>query len=409
MTEAAPETPRLPPIWLLGMANLPYGFFGAVVLLTVPQLLAARHVPEAQIASVTAFALVPGFCGFLLAPMLDVRFSRRTYAVALAALSVVLLALGLQSLDDLPRLGGLLFAGYAAQILFTAAISGWLGSLVPTADDSRLGAWLNVSNISGFGVMAILGITLLRALPAVIGPIALGAIILAPTMLFLWLPAPGPDRRLAKESFGQLVGDLAHLVRMPAVLRTLPLFALPAASFALTNTLGGLGAEFGASEAVVGIAGGVGVVAAGIVGALLVPVLVKRVTPVQLYLLIGAVGALFTLSLIAMPRSPIVFVLAMTGENVFQAAAFATAFTIIFASMGKANPFAATHFALLNAANCLPIAYMQLIDGHAHGWRGATGSFLADGLFTLAACAALAIVLKVWRPEPSPAAVQLSA
>ena len=401
MTVEASQAARLPPVQLMGMANLPYGFFGAVVLLAVPQLLAARHVPEAQIASVTAFALIPGFCGFLLAPVLDVRFSRRSYAFALAVLSVALMVLALESLGDLPRLAGLLFAGYGAQVLFTAAVSGWLASLTPEADESKLAAWLNVANISGFGIMAVVSVALLRVLPPLVGPLVLGALVLAPTAIFFWMPAPGADRRLAKESFGQLIGDLAHLVRQPSVLRVLPLFALPAASFALTNTLGGLGAEFGASEAVVGIAGGVGVVVAGVVGALLVPVLVKRVSPIRLYLLIGTVGALFTLLLIVLPRTPATFVLAMTGENVFQAAAFATEFTIMFASMGKANPFAATHFALLNAATCLPIAYMQLVDGHAHAWKGATGSFLADALVTLVACATLAVFVKVWRREPA--------
>jgi hypothetical protein len=38
----------------MGLANLPWGVNGAVALITVPQSLAARHVPEPQIASVTA-------------------------------------------------------------------------------------------------------------------------------------------------------------------------------------------------------------------------------------------------------------------------------------------------------------------------------------------------------------------
>ena len=81
---------KLPPVWLMGLANLPWGIHGAVALITVPQLLASRHVPEPQIASVTAFAMIPTFCGFLLSPILDVRFSRRFYAFAFALTTALL-------------------------------------------------------------------------------------------------------------------------------------------------------------------------------------------------------------------------------------------------------------------------------------------------------------------------------
>jgi hypothetical protein len=36
----------MPPALIMGLANLPFGMFGGVALMTVPQLLAARSVPE---------------------------------------------------------------------------------------------------------------------------------------------------------------------------------------------------------------------------------------------------------------------------------------------------------------------------------------------------------------------------
>ena len=74
-----------PPIWLMGMCNLPIGIGGAIALVTTPQLLAGLRVPEAAIAGVTTTMLISVFTGFLFAPILDWRFSRRTYAFALAA------------------------------------------------------------------------------------------------------------------------------------------------------------------------------------------------------------------------------------------------------------------------------------------------------------------------------------
>ena len=49
-------------------------------------------MPEPQIAAVTAISLLPGFGAFLLAPILDWRFSRRAYAVAFSLLAALCLA-----------------------------------------------------------------------------------------------------------------------------------------------------------------------------------------------------------------------------------------------------------------------------------------------------------------------------
>ena len=53
----------------------------------------------------------------------------------------------------------------------------------------------------------------------------------------------------------------------------------------------------------------------GIAGCLVFP-LIDRLLPLRfLFLSIGLVGALFTLSLILLPRTPATFALALIGEN----------------------------------------------------------------------------------------------
>lgn len=378
------------PVWLMGLANSLLGMTGAVALITVPQLLAARGVAEPVIATVTTIALVPTFLAFLVAPILDVRFSRRTWAVGLALVTVAALFAGLQSLDDLPMLETYLFVGAAAAQLYTAALGGWIGGLVGREADNRLGAWLAVGNIGGFGIGAVVAITLVRAFPGGVGAALLGAVLLLPCGIALALPAPPPDRRLARESFAQFFGDLAKLVRRAAVVDTLILFTPPAASFALTNQLGGLGSVFGASERLVGLIAGVGVTLAGVAGSLAVPRLARRAPIRAVYLGIGGVGAAFTLTLLVLPRTPLVFAVALIGENLFQAAAFAVQYAIILRATGKDNPLAATQFALLTAASSLPIIYMQAIDGRAYAAGGLDASLVADAGLGLVACAVLA-------------------
>ena len=72
--------PRRVPLWLMGLTNLSYGLYGGVLHSRFP-LLGDRNVPETAIAGLTAVAFSPGFYAFLLSPILDVRFSRRWYAV----------------------------------------------------------------------------------------------------------------------------------------------------------------------------------------------------------------------------------------------------------------------------------------------------------------------------------------
>src|ERR1700735_3707100 len=108
MTETVlgePEPPaarRLHPIWLMGLGFLPLGASGTLALITTPILLAANHVPEAQIAGVTFAALLPGFVSFLLGPLLDWRFSRRFYAILMSVLGAATQFASLLCLRDLP-------------------------------------------------------------------------------------------------------------------------------------------------------------------------------------------------------------------------------------------------------------------------------------------------------------------
>jgi hypothetical protein len=46
------------PVWLLGSYNFPLEAYFAVMLLTMPRLLAANDVPEQQIAGITAVGFV---------------------------------------------------------------------------------------------------------------------------------------------------------------------------------------------------------------------------------------------------------------------------------------------------------------------------------------------------------------
>lgn len=178
------------------------------------------------------------------------------------------------------------------------------------------------------------------------------------------------------------------------------LLILPCASFALTNTLGGLGADYGASEKLIAVVAGFGVTLAGIFGSLSTPVLSRHAPLLKVYLGIGIVGGLSTLSLIFLAHAPLVYTAAFIAQNVWQSAALAAGNALILASLGKNNRVASTPFEVLNAAMCAPIRYMQWLDGHAYGWHGLAGLYLTDGGLDLIACASMTALFLYWSRWP---------
>jgi PAT family beta-lactamase induction signal transducer AmpG len=380
---------RLPPIWLMGFSNATFGFYGGFAVVTLPSMLATQGLSGGRIAAITSFTLAPSFLVFLIAPMLDVRLSRRTYALLFSFLAAFAVLLTVIYRSNLSLVVWVTFFGYFSACLVQAAVGGWMGSLIQKDQDSALGAWFTVANIGAGGVMMLVAGQAVSRLPAFAAGCVVGGMLLLPTLTYLVVPAPGPDRKLARESYRQFFGEVLALVKQRAVQRALLLFLLPSASFALTNVLGGVGPKYGADERLVGLLAGVGSGIAGIVGSLLLPPLARRMPLRPLYLCVGIAGALFTLSLLLLPHAPWAFGIAISGENLFQALAIATSTAIAFETIGPANPLAATLFALLISAGCLSIVYMGFIDARAYAWHGIVGSFVADAGLSGAVCLVL--------------------
>jgi PAT family beta-lactamase induction signal transducer AmpG len=386
------QSPKLPPPWLLGWGYMPLAVSGSVGLIAMPDLLASAHVPEPQIAMVTSVYLASGFINIPLAPLLDWRFRRRSYAIGFAILGALCNFAALLSIHNVMLLAGLLFLGGLSVAMCVNATGGWFGDLVPKEQKDALGAWFNVVNFGAGGAVAALIIVTLRTLPYPFGAAAISGLILLVLPLFILTPCPPADRKLASESFQNFVRDVAALFRRKEVQWVLAIFLAPSASFALTNTLSGFGHDFHTSDEVVGVVGGIGVAIAGIFGSLIVPQLTKRLSPVVIYLLVGLVGASFTLMLIPAPRDWIVFGIAVMVQNVFQAAAFTAANAITLRAIGHDNPLAATQFGVLVGVTQIPLTYMQMIDGRAYGFGGVVGTFAADALISGAACVILGLL-----------------
>ena len=289
-------TPRIAPVWLIGLSGSPFGFYGGIVASAIPQLLAARHAPEESIARLTGVVIFPAVLYFLIAPVLDVGFSRKFWASLFCALAAGALVAGLLNQTDLRLLGALMFIGYMCICLFFAALGGWLASVIPAHHQPTLSSWINVGNIGAGGPMTFLSMRLIRHFSLPVASGLLACLVMLPMTVFLFIPAPDPGRRLARESFSGLLRAIGSLFRRKDVIIMLLLFVLPSSSFTLTNILGGLGGDFHTPEREVSLINGIGVMFAGIFASLLGGPLCARLPLRRLYLSIGFVGALFTFS-----------------------------------------------------------------------------------------------------------------
>jgi len=393
------------PVWLMGLTNLSYGLYGGVVAFAVPQLLAGHHVSEDAIAGLTAVAFSPGFWAFLLSPMLDVHFSRRAYAFVLAVIASLTILVAFLNLDHLVLLETVLTLGFFVAYLYQSAVGGWLSSITAAEDENTLSVWITIGNVGGFGIMAIGCNQLVSHVSPLSAALILAAVILLPTIPFPFMQAPGPDRRLAAESFSQFNRDLLTLVKRPEVLIAVILFLAPAGTFSLTNFLGSRGADFHASPAFVGLVGGVGVAAGGIAGCLIFPAL-SRLLPLRpLYLAVGVLGALCTLALILLPHTPTSYAITLITENLFQSLAITVSMGIIFETIGRDNPLASTTFCFIGSAYGVPTSYMLYVDAFGFARGGIAGSLAIDAITGILASILLGIML-LWlarKPKPLPA------
>ena len=396
-TEQKPELISPLPIWLMGFGWSPVGVGGAVTLMAMPQLLSAQHVPEAQIAALTAFALAPGFVCFLFGPLLDWRFRRKSCAIGFYLLGGLGLMMALLSVGHLAALAFWEFFAQLAISIGANALGGWFSSLVPKKQAGALGAWFTVWNIGAGGATAMVAVPLIRATSLTTGAIILGIWSTAAVILLALLPCKAADGRLAHESVKAFASDVATILKSRIVLWTLLIFLSPVASFALANVVGGLGRDFSTAEATVSLLLGVGAIIAGIVGSLAMPVIERWVSPRNLYLWLGLIGAIGSALVIVLPRTPLGFAIAAMHENIFQSAGFAVAYAIALRTIGPDDPLAATQFSLLSSAICLPLTYMQIADANGYGFGGVSGAFAMDATISGAACLLLLVIFRHFR------------
>ena len=395
MSEIAQPRPRY--VWAMGLCEATYGFAFAAILVTMPQVMAAHGVGQPVIAGVTALATAASLGSFIVAPALDTMISRRAWTLGLGVLVAVLVTVLLAIPPASVVVAPLMAIAALGLVMFSVSLGGWLGAALPKDLDDTIATWFTMGNAGGFGIGALCQYWLINTLSPRFGPLAVGLITLIPLAGLGLIPMPDAGPKAVRESFGTLARDLSVLVRQPVVLRIALLFAMPCAAFTLTNAFGGLGLDFHVSAATVDLANGFGATVVGMGSALLAKWCLRHVHAPLLYLGIGTLGAIFTATIIGLPHTAPVYLLAVIGENMAQSMAQVSQGAIQFGSIRKGSPLAASQFGLLGTAALLPYSYMQALDGYGYHLAGnVAGSFWMDAGVSLVGCAILLVPVLHW-------------
>lgn len=389
------------PVWVLGVAYLPFGLFSGLPLVAMPFLLTQRGMTLDRVAMITSLVLIPSFSSFLLVPVVDCGLARRTWALLWAACTCLCAAGSVLLLDEAAKghvaaFTGFLVAGALAAQLYSSTMGGMTPNLIEEKDTAAAAAWLNMANLGGIGLGGQIAILLIGHLGLRPGAAALGAVIAAPALLLFIVGSEHRIPRTFGETMGRLFRDLWAVSRTRQALVGMLIFITPAAPFAAINLFSGLGHDFHTADTTTTWLTGVGNSLLCCTGALLGGWLSNRMDRRTLFVATGMVAAIGSLGMAFGARSATVFCVGVSFYYLLAGVNFVACSAAAFDIMGAQNPLSATQYALLMAACNVAIETVTTSDGRAYAHFGAKGLLVTDALFSLITGSVMLVVIQLW-------------
>ena len=379
------------PVWAIGLANMPTGFVYGFISTAMGILLAARGVPVAKVGAISGIAFSPSFWAFLLSPVLDVRFTKRAYGFGFAALAATLLGLSVVLVGNLLWFTVALTASCASVVLYASAVSSWIVNILSDAEYDGVSGWLNVANLGAAGAFGAVSVVLIRWLPLPAAAVCLAALVLAPTLLLLYIPAPPRPAGKLRENFRLMGRDMIAALRERRLWVGLLIFLSPIA-FALTNLFSTLGADFGVKERAVTTLNGPLVALVCSAGCLLAIPLCRRMRRRTVYLLAGVGAAVAALAMGVLPHTPVVYAGGLLLYNFCQGFNYTAFVALELELVGPGTAVAGTMLAILSASANVPISTMTFVDGRVHDSLGLRAMLFVDAGAALVTVVALFLV-----------------
>jgi len=362
---------------------LPFGLAPAVVVgyltIAVVDELSRAGVPLGSVSILVTATFLPVVLMFAWAPLVDLFGRRQQWLLA----GIVLLCIAAAGLALPPRTPSALsvlvsfsaLAGFGYSLV-SAAQKGLAVELFAPARRVAAAGWAG----AGSGIGLALGGGMLSAAtqlsPSGVA-VVLISLVAAPAVISLaalqrqLVPRPqaAPTLRTIAEDTGRLLGSRRGLL-------ALAICVLPFASSAAALMVGALGVDFNATAEFVGLWAGTAKSLAFAAGSLLGARLWQRTGTRAGYLMVGIGLVLFSLLVLAGPKTPAGYAVMVGGYGFLQGASLAAILGIVLET--AEHRAASTQAAVLAAAANLSNVYLPPLAGWAHDEGGLTMLLVVD-------------------------------
>ena len=368
----AAKTPRHP--WVWAVLYFPFGLTIGFPSIALGYLSSRAGVPVSVIAGVIGMTWLASGWKFTWAPLGDYTLSRKKwYRIAISLVSVGFISMSVVPLkpSTMPLLSGIVLLTSIAGTFIAFATEGLMTHNSPPALRGRAGGWFQSGNQFAQTAGGGLGLFLMKHLPQ---PWMAGAALAA----ILWLCSLAlngveePPRHLEAGSVTARAGDawreLVGLVRSKAGRIGLILAILPIGTGAAQALFGSIAVEWHAGadmvSAVLGLGGGLAIVAGCFVGGLLA----DRIAKPMAYAASCGLSVLACIGIALSPRTGIGYTASTLFYTFTLGMAAATITAMVLAIIG--DTAAATKINLFFALNTLFSLGMLRVNGWAHdAWR----------------------------------------
>ncbi len=382
----------------------PFGISSGYVSVTLAFLLSEAGLSTAIIGTIIALSVWPQTVKMLWAPFVDTIGNPKVWygvGTTIVGLSILLMSVMHKTEAEVPLFIAILVISSVASTFISMATEIFMANQVPPELRGRASGWSQAGNLGGAGIGGGVGLLLAENIAATwVSGAVLAAVCFACWGATLFLP------RLVKVGM-QGVNYLAHLkevlVNVWQVARSrlgylaLIIMILPIGSGGVPWSA--IAGEWNAGANIVATVNGVLGGVASIVGALVAGYICDRMDLKKAYSMFGIFVGLVSVSLIALPRVPGVFI---GGVLAYQAAvgmAYTGYAAIVLEAIGKKSP--ATNWNLMAALSNIPIAVMAQVDGHVHDAYGTDMMLLGELAFPTAAIMLFWVFVLLTRPRGS--------
>jgi MFS family permease len=370
-----------PTPWVFSLLILPLGIVVVGFNFTaLPLLLAQRGVPVDRIASISSVINLPGVIGFLFAPVVDIKFRRRTW-LALATFGTAVstcLYFPLIGTSHLTLMTMLIIVGGLVVFLVAAACGGLIVKLLSESGQSKSAAWMMAGQQGGGALGAAVILWLAARLP--IGAVGawIAILVALPGLLAFTIPEPPPEASPWFHSrLGQIGRELVAVIRAPERRWSTVLLLAPGATGAAQSLLPAVATHYGVGASGVmwmnGVAGGLLLALGSLSGALIPAEWDRRLT----YAAAGLTNAVAAIVLLSSNR-PVVYLVGTGFYLVTEGLCWARSIALMVEIVGADTRDASTLYSVLNAIVTIPLLYMIKLDGLGFSSFGTQGLLWTD-------------------------------